>query len=362
MRTFLLIAVIALASVLPAAAQASIPNVTPTAEYDIGFDCPVAQALSPDGALLWVLMQGCFSRAYSLQAFSVADGAPVTPATDYAAALEPLRAGYVDSFTHPLAFTPDGALSIRYTDGETFQPRSLILALAGEAAAPPLTDDALAELLAGYTEYPESTVYSADHTQAAVVGVTDVTVLDLTTGAVRFALPTGPAEYNAFPSFSADGQTLYLAQLDAPDDMEDYSATLTAYRLSDGAPLGSYAVPSPFAAVSPDGRYAALRLGANDGTSDDLYVADLVSGGLAGPFALYEPPAHALTCVNDGRDISDVDFTVTGRLSLVSVDWLPDSSAFVFTRSSGGEGAGGGRPCAFNYSRLNRYDVGAVAQ
>ena len=359
MRTALLLALLLGVSALSTAAQSETPGVTPAAEYNIGFDCPIAQALSPDGAVLWVLMQGCFSRAYSLQAFSVADGAPVDAGSDYSEALEPLRAGYVDSFTNPMAFTPEGVLSIHYVDNETFQPRSLTISLEGEAATPLISDEALADLLSSYTDYPETTVFSADHAQAAVVGVAELHVLDLTTGEERFSLSTGPAEYNAFPSFSADGQTLYLAQLDAPDDMNDYSATLSAYHLPDGAPLDSAAMPSPFAWISPDGRYAAALLGSNDNTAADLFVVDLASGGQTEPFPLYEPPSRVLACANDGRNMSDVDFTASGRLNLTSVSWLPDSSAFVFTRSYGGESAGGARPCAFNYSRLNRFDVNA---
>jgi len=359
MRTALLLALLLGTSVLPAAAQVSIPDVTPAAEYSIGFDCPVAQALSPDGTILWVLMRGCFSRSPSLQAFNVADGAPVPTVRDYVDDLAPLSGGYVDGYTNPMAFTPDGLLSIRYVDNETFQPRSLAISLEGEAATPIISDEALAELLSTYSDYPETAVFSADHTLAAVIGATDLHVLDLASGDERFSLPTGPAEYNAFPSFSADGQTLYLAQLDDYDDAASYASTLSAYSLADGALLGSDAVPSPFAWVSPDGSYAAVVLGANDSTSEDLIVVDLASGGLTEAFPMYEPPRRLTACANDGRSMSDYDFVASGRLHLTGVSWLLDSSAFVFTRSYGGEATGGGRPCAFSHSRLNRFDVGA---
>ena len=55
--------------------------------------------------------------------------------------------------------------------------------------------------------------------------------------------------------------------------------------------------------------------------------------------------------------MSDVDFTVSGTLQLIGVNWLPDSSGFVITRSYGGEAAGGASVCTFDTSRLNVIEV-----
>jgi len=352
-----LLALIFCASAMFAAAQAAAPTVTSNAEYDIGLDCPIAQALTPDGSVLWVLIEGCFTRHSALKAFNVADGSPVETASDFSADLVPLKDGYIDSFTNPLAFT-DGVMSIHYSDNETYDPRTLVIALEGGAAEPIISDEALTELLRSFTEYPEATVYNADHSQAATVSATDLHVLDLVSGEDLFSLPLEPETYNAYPTFSTDGQTLYVAQFDNPDDMTNFASTLYAYSLPDGDLLSSFAVPSSFLWVSPDGKYAAASVGSNDDTTSDLLVVDLGSGSVSEPFSLYEPPGKLMTCVNDGRDMSDVDFPTSGRLSLTSVNWLPDSSAFVFTRSYGGEAAEGGRPCAFNYSRLNRFEIG----
>jgi hypothetical protein len=90
---------------------------------------------------------------------------------------------------------------------------------------------------------------------------------------------------------------------------------------------------------------------------DQIAVMDLAGNLTSEPVAIFEEPRHATICANDGRDISDVDFTVSGRLTLVDVDWLPDSSGFFTVNSYGGEGAGGGRLCLFNYSRLRQYTV-----
>ncbi len=356
MRLTILLLILIATAAFPAAAQSGEPLVVPAAEYSIGFDCPIAQTLNADATVLWVLMQGCLSRAFSLQAFSLADGTRLDMGSDFSTELDPLRDTYLASTANQMAFIDDGVLQIIYADNETYAPHTIVLALDGAATTAGL-DALLADLLPQYTEYPETTVYSADHTLAAVVGATELTVLDIATGQPLFTLPV-EQEFNAYPSFSPDGQTLYVPRLDNYDDMEDYASTLSAYSLPAGAPLSTAALPSPFAWVSPDGRYAAVQLGSNDGTSENLFVVDLASGSTTQPFPLYEPETKAMTCVNDGRSLSDVDFTKSGRLSLTSINWLPDSSGFVFTRSYGGEGAGGGRPCAFNYSRLNVFTVG----
>jgi len=333
---------------------------TLTAEYDIGLDCPVAQTLSPDGATLWVLMNGCYSRTYSLQAFDVADGSPVDVGSPdhFSAQLEPLRAGYVDRFVNALVFIHDGsALSIRFIENDTYMPRSLILSLGGDEPESFITDEALAELLLTVTEYPESAVYNADHTQAAITGADAVTVLDLTSGEAILSIPIEPDSYNGFPTFSQNGEFLYVGAFDDTEDMTNYTSTLSVYRLPEGEFMTSYPVPSGFVTVSPDGRYAVAELGANDGTSADLYLVDLTSGSVSDVIALYEPPRPLMNCTNDGRNMSDVDFTVSGNLNLAGLSWLPDSRGLLYTRSYGGEAAGGGKVCTFNTSRLNRIDL-----
>ena len=354
----ILMALLLMTATAPIFAQSDAPVFTGSAEYDIGFDCPIAQALSPDGAVLWVLMQGCFSRASTLQAFNVADGSPVELDNHFTAELEPLRTGVVSRFNTPMAFMPDGLLSIRYNDSETYDVRSLTIDLnGGTVASPLLPDEALTALLRRYIEYPESALYSLDHMRAAVIGSTVLTVLDLSAQTELFALPVEAESYNATPSFSADGKTLYVAVLDNVDDYSDYHSTLFAYSLPDGALKSSRAVPSFLVTVSPDGQYAVIETGSNDGTTSEIAVVDLANGSVSDPISLYEPPHKLLACVNDGRNQSDVDFTVSGRLFPAGITWLPDSRAVVVARSYGGEASGGGRPCAFNHSRLNRYAV-----
>ncbi len=339
----------------------SAPLLINSAEYNIGFDCPQAQTLAPDGTTLYVLMAGCLSRITSVMAFNVADGSPVPLDSAYTEELASLQGGFLFGYNTPMALTPDGLLNFYFSDEETFETRSLFIALDDSAvSALPIADDALTELLLTVTEYPEGAVYSDDHTQVAAVGSSSLSVFDLTTGNTVLTLPVEEETYNAYPSFSPDGQTLYVAVLDDIDDAENYNATVSAYSLPNGALMHSFAAPSFSVWVSPDGRYAAVQLGSNDGESSELFVVDTASGAVSEPFSLHEPPHRLTTCANDGRDMSDIDSTVSGKLSLISVSWLPDSSSFVFTRSYGGEASGGVNPCAYNYSRLNRFEVHAA--
>lgn len=340
-------------------AQSGGPTMTPAGdERSIGFDCPVAQALSPDGETLWVLMRGCFSRSgYALLAFNAADGEPVALEADYTEALEPLREGEVIGSTNPMGFMDANTLSIRYSERETYAVRSVALTLDGQPAVPMTDDESLMALLSQYAEYPEFSIYSDDHRLAFVVGSASAHVLDVVSGEELFSVSYPAETYNAYPTFSPDSSIIYIAQLIEPENFESYESVLTAYSLPDGAVIDSWPVPSPFVWVSPDGRYAAAEIGANDGTSSDLLLANLETGGVSAPLALFEPPRRAVACVNDGRSLSDVDFTVSGTLALIRVNWLGDSSGFVYTRSSGGEAVGGGRPCALDSSRLNRVTV-----
>jgi WD40 repeat protein len=355
-----LILIFSLSAFFVAAAQTA-PIITNNTEYDIGTGCPEAQTLSPDGKTLWVLLSDCAyisGGGVALTAYSAEDGA---------LAAEPIpvyfhdatQASYIDHFTNPLGLTVDGHFSIRYNDSETYAPQSTtIVADGSDAPASVIDDAALAELLLSVSDYPEGAIYSHDHTRVAITGDTAMTVFDLLTGDTLFSLPVEEETYNAYPSFSPDGETLYVAALDDYEDMESYAATVTSYDLTDGSVTGSFAAPSFIVWVSPDGKYAAVETGSNDGTVSELVVVDTETDAVSEPFSLYEPPRRVTACTNDGRSMSDVDFTASGTLALIGVNWLPDSSGFVITRSYGGEGAFGGSICTFDTSRLNVIRVG----
>src|SRR5438045_1697122 len=118
MRVLALILIALFVAPLIVSAQAATPVVTQTAEYNIGFGCPVTATLAPDQTVLWVLMNNCGSGRYTLQGFNVRDGSPIkADDKDFAEVLKPLTDKWIYSTTKPLAFTPDGVVDLRYNDG-----------------------------------------------------------------------------------------------------------------------------------------------------------------------------------------------------------------------------------------------------
>lgn len=333
-------------------------NLTQTAEYDIGFDCPLASALDPDGTTLWVLMNNCGSKRYNLQAYDVSDGTRITE-NDYADALLPLDSIYVDPFINPLAVTPDGDLSIRYNDPDTYESINLLIPLATGGEATTVNSASYNAFMATMSEYPEFSIYSMDHTQVVASSATSLHVIDVQaeTEVVEIEVSTD----TAVPFFSTDGTALYVTELTNPDDYDDYSATLFIYSLPDGALLAQYEVPSFLVWVSPDGKYAAGEIGSsNVGERSDLFVIELESGRVSPMQTLLEEPHRVLTCLNRETDMTDVDFMTSGLFRNAGLQWLPDSSGLLLPLSYGGESTGGSNPCYFNYSRLRSYAVEAA--
>ncbi|MEQ8675558.1 MAG: hypothetical protein RLP44_29100 [Aggregatilineales bacterium] len=328
-----------------------------TAEYDIGLDCPVSSTLDPSGTTLWVLMNTCGQRGYSLKAINVADGTQVNE-NDYADALTILNGVYVDLFITPIGFTPTGDISIRYNDPDTYESFNVIVPLASDGEVTAQASETYSALLAQYSEYPEYSVYSSDHTQVVASGVTGIYVVDVQSESEIAEIPIEGGGDSVLASFSADGTHLHVIQFNV-EDFDDPATTLFIYDLADGAVLGQYAMPSSAVWVSPDESYAAVQLYSNDiGDLSELIVVDLETGAKSDASNLLEAPFPATTCLNSGNDIRDLNHTVSGYLNLTSLKWLPDSSGIVLTLSYGGEALSGGSLCILNYSRLRTYTVG----
>ncbi len=339
-------------------AQDSSLRLTQTAEHDIGLDCPVTAALDPAGTTLWVLMDNCFQYDYALRAYSIADGAQVN-ADDYAEVLTALDGVWIDLFITPLGFTPTGDLSIRYNDPDTYASVNLLIPLASGGEVTTQTSASYDALLAEYTDYPEFSVYSPDHTRVVAFGAIGLHVIDVGAEMEIVAIPLeNNAEY-ALAWFSADGQRLEVIYPNDPSSMDDISATLFIYNLPDGALLQRYAVPSSAVWVSPDGAYAAAQLfSSNINERSELVVIDLASGRTSTASSLLEAPAPVPTCLNNGNDVRDLGYMTSGYLGLASLHWLPDSSGVALTLSYSGEGAqGSGSSCIFNHSRLRTYQI-----
>ena len=343
-------------------ASAQTLDVQMSAEYDIGFDCPETAVLDSAATTMWVLMNNCGDSGYSLRGFSTADGSPVNDeASSFSDALTVLDDVGFYYHNSPIAFTPDGMLDILYNAGDDYNTYNVQLPLDGAAPANDamtlLNLETVNNLIPGYAGYLETTVYNADHTLAVVMDTLKYYVIDLQTGAEVLAINEPGGTDITFPSFSEDGQRLYIARFSNPDDIDDYSGTLSIYSLPEGALLQTYDVPSALLWVSPNEQYAAFTIGSSTGDGDVLGVVELVTGAVSLMLPINEPPSKLMACANDGRDMSDEDFTASGRFSLTSLNWLPDSSNFFTVNSYGGEAAGGGRVCFFNYSRLRQYSV-----
>jgi hypothetical protein len=336
-------------------------NLVQTAEYDIGFDCPVSSLLDPAGTTVWVLMNSCGDRRHSLRAYNVADGTQLD-GDDYADDLVILDGVYIDLFITPLGFTPAGDLSIRYNDLETYASHNLLIPLASGGAVETQTSATYDALLAEISDYPEFSVYSPDHTRVVAAGGTSFHVLDVQaeTEIIEIAVEGG-AEY-ALASFSADGQHLHVIRFNNPDDMEDFSSTLLIHSLPDGALLNEYTLPSSAIWVSPDETLAAVQLFSNDvGEKSELVIIDLESGLTSLAANLLEDPKPVLTCLNTGNDVSDVGLMTSGYLTLTSLHWLPDNSGIILPLSYNGDGAASSSGnCLFNYSRLRTYSIEAA--
>src|SRR5690606_4936512 len=223
---------------LPLMAQTGSLSVSLTSEEDIGFDCPITGAIDPAGTTLWVLMNNCWDADYHLRTFSVGSGSPTNDEQhSFTAALAGLEGRYGGPVSMSIGFTPDGDLSINYPD-ENFVPVNV-------SVPEGVTSDTIGSLIAEYAEYPETTIYNAEHTQAIATSENSFHILDMQTGTQILEMEVPGGTYGSFPSFSVDGQQLYITQLHNPDDMNATASTLHVYNLPDGEFVTSYEVLSP---------------------------------------------------------------------------------------------------------------------
>ncbi len=333
-------------------AQDTSLNLTLAAEHNIGFDCPEASAVQPNSGVMWVLMSNCGGNRFSLMKFDLESGQPLS---ESAIPLDEIdgKLYYLDSFVNPMGFTGENTLEITFSDSETYLPvRFEVDVDTGVMSSNAEADEQLGALLSELSMYPETTVYSGDHSLAVTAGDPVFHVIDLESGEVITEIEGSSAEMSAFARFSPDNKKIYIALYDEPENMENYDSTLYVYSLPDGELLQSAALPNSIFYPSPDGRYAAVR------TAEELLlVVNLEAGNSSQGLEIHEAPSPVLTCINDGRDMSDVDFQRSGKLWMNGLEWLPDAAGFVTVNSYNGQGAGGGAPCFFDYSRLRQYSI-----
>lgn len=320
-------------------------------EQDIGTDCPAATALQPGTDVMWVLMDNCGGYRYSLRAYDLSSG-------DWASAA-PIPLDAIDSeryevypFSAPVGFTPDGTLQIMAAnrDDDNFT-RFVVDAQSGA-----VTSDAAEELnalLRQYSQYPAfATTFSGDFRYAAVSDDdgTMFHILDFASGDVLFEIETP----GGIPVFS--GERLYVSAPQEPENYENFDGTLFVYSLPDGAVIQTLELPISVVYPSADGRYIAIEVASNEVGKEQLAVVDVETGSMSGLLPVSVPPRRATTCHNNGRDISDLDLTASGKLFIRGLAWLPDDAGFITINAY--DGAQTNTGCIFEYSRARRYGVG----
>lgn len=337
-------------------AQSQRITLTETAEHNIGFRCPLAATFNADFTRLWVLQSGkygCAIAFHSLQAFEIQDWSPVLPDTGAFGEQLAILAGSAITDSSAMAFTSDDTLDIRYISKNINKNFSLAIINGTVNASQDtfiLSEETLGTLISDST-YPEFAIYNANHTLAAVPSDTTWYIVDMNARTLLFDVPN-----SGTVRFSSDGTTLYVTELNNPDDPSDYSATLVSYSLPDGERSDkSIPVPSFILWVSPDHTRAAVLLGEN---GDALVVVDLTSGEISAPVDVFEAPQRVLNCQNRKGDMRDLNFMSSGELPIMSLNWLPDSSGFVTVNTYNGDGSSGGvNFCAWDFSRLREYRV-----
>lgn len=320
-------------------------------EQNIGFDCPIASAVHPTSGELWVLMDQCNGGDYHLQAFDLVSGEIITERAFTLDAIDGDRFG-VESAVKPMIFLNETTLEIvTYRHDDYNLLRFEVDIETGAATLNVEASGQLTTVLLRYSDYGEYATLSPSHQYAFAVSDEASYLINSTTGELLKSFESSIM----FAAFSADEQFVYFTTFEDVEDYENFSGVLEIYdvtQLPDAEPLQTSIVPSVDIYPSPNGEYLAIRINARE-----LVVVAMDSQAVTPSLEIWEPERQALTCVNSGADLSTVDFTTSGRLRLTSLQWLPDSSGFVTLNSYGGEGAGGGRPCYFNYSRLRHYQI-----
>jgi len=338
-------------------AQDKTLTLTLTTEHEIGFECPIASTQQPGTDTMWVLMDNCRGLQFSLHAYDLKSGEALDTA--------PLLLDEIDGNVYviynlmPLAFTSNGTLELFAANRETDDLARFQIELESGATTPDANaDEQLNIFLRQFSDYPSFTVtFSPDHTRAISYDNDGMVlyVLDLVAEDVLFKLE-GTFSLSAF---SPDSQQLYVGTLDDPDNLEADDSTVSIYSLPGDAVIQSLHLPISLVYPSPDGRYIAFQTVPNEGGTEQLGLVELATNAVSPLLKIGVEPHKVLTCVNSGRNVSDVDFTTSGQMSLQTLEWLADSSGFVTANSYGNQVAGSSRSniCFFENSRLRYYQI-----
>ena len=92
----------------------------------------------------------------------------------------------------------------------------MLIPLASGGEATTETSASYNALLAEYSDYPEFSVYSPDHTRVVAVGATSFHVLDVQAETEIVEIPVEGSTDYAAASFSADGKRLEVIHYNNP--------------------------------------------------------------------------------------------------------------------------------------------------
>lgn len=366
---FLFMILVSISASITVFAQNNSMTFSKTAEYDIGFKCPVASTLDPSGTQIWFLMDDCRGWFYTLAVYQIADGSLVDM-PDFADELEPLNLyddeeinqRWVSAQSHPMAFTPEGDLSIRYTsynyNEDTGTNYTIIIPVASGGDATFQENPTWHETLLQYDEYyADYAVYNHDHTQIAVQSDSSVYVIDVASESEIVEIEVEGENYTNFLSFSDDNATLHVLHLNVPDPVnlaEDPTTILSIYSLPDSELLNQYDLPSYRVWVHADVSLAALNVFDDTGADNGLAIMDLATGDMSQPLEMNEEPVSITQCLNTGQSTTDYNYVSTGEFQYNELHWLADNT-LLGGFSFGGDGF---NDCYFNYSRLRIFSVG----
>ena len=322
-------------------------------EVNIGFDCPISA--TSDGSTVWVLADNCGGFPQMLHAYDLQTGENLRDIPIRLEGVDGIML-FVDNATNPLALTPDGQIEILVSDYDISEFRRYLVDMdTGNVSMDPDADAQLNDLLTQFSPDPVFQVtFSPDHRYAVASDDVAMHLLDLSTGEALFSVDVA----YGFAAFSPDAQYLYISVLDEPDNYDVSDATTTVYSVPDGEAIQSLAVPSFILYPSPDGQYLAFQTAPGEIGTEEIGFVDVATGRISPLLKISVGPGRALVCANTGRDLSDVDFLISGYLSLRAAYWLPDMSGFVTFNAYDGNATNTG--CIFEYSRWRQYSIAGV--
>ncbi|MFN8378461.1 MAG: hypothetical protein U0452_07295 [Anaerolineae bacterium] len=312
------------------------PGLTITGEFSLGDYCPVEGTISPDGSVVWVLLDDCIGEGGVLvQGFHVADGTPVgEPIGPFDMEISGDDLSWMD--WPIMALQDDGTLTLDFVDTmETGTTASFTVDTAtGAITSDPdspriLTENDILATFPGFTGYP-SFRYTDDRSLALTRDDESLLVFDVAGGQeVMRVAPPGGLEYVG-SWFGENGNRLYAWTMEEPGNYDNRAGTLYTWDIPAGDLVSATDYPIAPDEISPDERFAVVST-VPCCDHENLAVMDLATMALSESFPAQPAIPTLSICKNTGRPASNYDWS--GNPSTVGKIWLPDNSGFVTLHS-----------------------------